>query len=513
MARPPDATSRRALRAHLCRCTGWQSIVEAACDALGIGETPADAGRRGRATRCSPPGGPRSRAPPSRSRGPTSSSAAGASRTTPHHPARWSQLGADAPLAPDLRAARAAHGRVQGRNSTVPLTHPVELPAGDWALTLQTTWVEPAYVEPDASWCRPGGRPAPPLANGGAFGGKARSPVPARARALADQSGDGRPGPVAPRGRRAARPQAPAARPRAAPRRLRASSGWPPRRARPTWSPWWRGWARCCPGCTSSRSRSPGRRWRPSCAAPGWAEVLAARQALEAPAAAAGHRPGPRRAARRGERRRRGPPRDDGERGRIEVDVWAGEILCPVTLRSYALGAVHQALGLVWSEGIAVDGRGRAGRPDHPLLRHPGRPRHARGRRPAPRGGGVGPSTAPTPCSSPPWPRPGWPTASRALADPPRRRACALRGTWHHRAVERSPMSPAVGPYSPFAASATGSITSGQIGLAHRRLGRGRRSSPGGHGGRVAPGAPERWPRCSPSRARPCPTWSRPRCS
>ena len=36
--------------------------------------------------------------------------------------------------------------------------------------------------------------------------------------------------------------------------------------------------------------------------------------------------------------------------------MWAGEILCPVTLRSYALGAVHQALGMVWSEGIALDG-------------------------------------------------------------------------------------------------------------------------------------------------------------
>ena len=30
-------------------------------------------------------------------------------------------------------------------------------------------------------------------------------------------------------------------------------------------------------------------------------------------------------------------------------------MLDAVTLRSYALGAVHQALGLVWSEGIAVD--------------------------------------------------------------------------------------------------------------------------------------------------------------
>ena len=38
--------------------------------------------------------------------------------------------------------------------------------------------------------------------------------------------------------------------------------------------------------------------------------------------------------------------------------MWAGEVLCPVTLRSYVLGAVHQALGLVWSEGIAVDEAG-----------------------------------------------------------------------------------------------------------------------------------------------------------
>jgi hypothetical protein len=48
----------------------------------------------------------------------------------------------------------------------------------------------------------------------------------------------------------------------------------------------------------------------------------------------------------------------DGPRGRVDVDIWAGEVLCPVTLRSYALGAVHQALGMVWSEGIAVDAAG-----------------------------------------------------------------------------------------------------------------------------------------------------------
>jgi hypothetical protein len=45
-------------------------------------------------------------------------------------------------------------------------------------------------------------------------------------------------------------------------------------------------------------------------------------------------------------------------RGTVTVEVWAGEVLHAVTLRSYVIGAVHQALGLVWSEGIAVDADG-----------------------------------------------------------------------------------------------------------------------------------------------------------
>jgi CO/xanthine dehydrogenase Mo-binding subunit len=45
-------------------------------------------------------------------------------------------------------------------------------------------------------------------------------------------------------------------------------------------------------------------------------------------------------------------------RGRVHVDVWAGAVLDPVTLRSYVLGAVHQGLGVVWSEGVAVDEAG-----------------------------------------------------------------------------------------------------------------------------------------------------------
>ena len=82
-------------------------------------------------------------------------------------------------------------------------------PPGDWDLTLRTTFVEPAYLEPDASWCAPGGEPATPLANGGAFGGKAASPVAAVARRLADEHGPAGAGRVLPRGRGALRAQAP----------------------------------------------------------------------------------------------------------------------------------------------------------------------------------------------------------------------------------------------------------------------------------------------------------------
>jgi hypothetical protein len=89
----------------------------------------------------------------------------------------------------------------------------------------------------------------------------------------------------------------------------------------------------------------------------GWAEVLAVRAALDAPDRGPGvgeaHIAVPGAGSARVELHL-----DDAPRGRLEVDVWAGEVLCPITLRSYALGAVHQALGMVWSEGIAVDGAG-----------------------------------------------------------------------------------------------------------------------------------------------------------
>ena len=57
-------------------------------------------------------------------------------------------------------------GKVQGRRTTEEFSAPIELPSGDFDRTLRTTWVEPAYLETDASWCVPGGEPSSPLSEG-----------------------------------------------------------------------------------------------------------------------------------------------------------------------------------------------------------------------------------------------------------------------------------------------------------------------------------------------------------
>ncbi|HEX2850433.1 MAG TPA: hypothetical protein VHN98_07760, partial [Acidimicrobiales bacterium] len=92
-------------------------------------------------------------------------------------------------VAETLTEARRRAGKVQGRRSTAALTHPLAVPDGDWDVRLRTTWVEPGYLEPDASWCEPGGEPYTPLANGGAFGGKRHAVVGEVARRLAHEHG------------------------------------------------------------------------------------------------------------------------------------------------------------------------------------------------------------------------------------------------------------------------------------------------------------------------------------
>ena len=352
-----------ALRAHLCRCTGWQSIVEAACMALGVprGSAPGDAGRSGvrdpllAAWRAEVEG----RTLQTSGRDVVLGGGGFADDGSPAD--ALLQLGAGSPLAEGFRPARAGARRVQGRNSTVPLSHPVEVPAGDWAVTLQTTWVEPAYVEPDASWSRPDDRPASPLANGGAFGGKHHSPVPDHARALADESGRAvrvlwRREDVVRRGPK---------RPPLALGLRRDGSG-VVRVARTAGS------ADLTPMVARVHELAPdvvvevvdvsGPPVALTLRGAVWAELLAARSVVASLDLGAHGTP-----AGTGRARVLVPGAgsaevevrlDEGPRGRLHVDMWAGVVLDPVTLRSYALGAVHQGLGMVWSEGVAVDGAG-----------------------------------------------------------------------------------------------------------------------------------------------------------
>ncbi len=180
----------RALAAHLCRCTGWRTILDAAhlVGSRPAGTTGATAGRdlAAAAHRAALEGGTLQTVGPSVPLG-----EGGFADDTAPLDALVAVPGADGGwvVAETLREARAAAGKIQGRRSTVELGHPLEVPPGRWHQTLRTAWVEPAYLETDASWCRPGGEPASPLANGGAFGAKLASPAPEAARRLADEHG------------------------------------------------------------------------------------------------------------------------------------------------------------------------------------------------------------------------------------------------------------------------------------------------------------------------------------
>ncbi len=184
-AGPDDLDAvRQALLAHLCRCTGWQTILEAwQHDGSSDSNRDLDAAAR-RAT--IEGGGPQTvSADVALGAGgfAADSAPAGSLIAVPDGDGGWV-------LGEDLHAARTAAGKVQGRRTTAEHRWPLELPdpAGTpWTATLQTTWVEPGYLETDAAWCLPGGEPVSPLANAGAFGAKRSSPVSAAARALADR--------------------------------------------------------------------------------------------------------------------------------------------------------------------------------------------------------------------------------------------------------------------------------------------------------------------------------------
>ena len=334
-----DAASvERALQAHLCRCTGWQTVVEAYAavgdSSVAVRLAGRDAG--GAATRAALEGGAPQVVGPDVALGRAGFAAdtapADALVAVPDGAGGWS-------VGESLAEARRQSGKVQGRRTTAESVPPIAVPTGDWALTLQTSWVEPAYLETDAAWCEPGGEPSTPLANGGAFGGKVASGAPAAARALADRLGRtvvvllSREDVV-----------------RLGPKRPPLAAG-----------------MRADGSGVVHVARTPGVVERLHAAAPdlevvevdvagpptsvairgaGWAEAAAMLAVVS---------PGPIEVRAPGGGVAWASVGDDGS---VRVRVDAGSPLDEVVLRSYVIGAAHMAIGWVTSEALSVDAAG-----------------------------------------------------------------------------------------------------------------------------------------------------------
>jgi xanthine dehydrogenase small subunit len=325
----------QALLAHLCRCTGWRTILDA-WDLATMPTTPV-AVRAGAAERATLEGGTPQVVRPDVALGRAGfaddTAPADALVAVPDGMGGWS-------VGETLAEARRSAGKVQGRRTTVDARPPLEVPPGDWAATLRTSWVEPAYLEPDAAWCEPGGEPASPLANGGAFGGKLASPVRAAARELADRHGRAvrvllgredvvRLGPK---------------RPPVAGGALVDGSG----RVRVVRTEGIAdAIASVAPRLEIEEVAIPGPPTSSALRAAGWAEAVVllagARGTLEPVV-------DPRTGAT--------AEASFGADGIVRVRVDAGDPADEVVLRSYATGAAHMALSWVASEGIAVDDAG-----------------------------------------------------------------------------------------------------------------------------------------------------------
>ncbi|MGI9118641.1 MAG: 2Fe-2S iron-sulfur cluster-binding protein [Acidimicrobiales bacterium] len=353
------AAVERALAAHLCRCTGWRTIVDAWRLALtgppsrsGLqtgaktaslrrpeGDVSAGRDLDAASVRAAIEGGVRQRVGPDVVLGgggfADDTAPDGALVAVPDgsgRPGGWA-------VGESLSEARAAAGKVQGRRTTIEARHPLDVPPGHWDLRLRTSWVEPAYLETDASWCEPGGAPVTPLANGGAFGSKLTSPVAPVARRLADEHG--RPVRVLLSREDVVRlgPKRP---PMAA--GIRADGTGVLRVVRTPGIA--AAIAAAAPGLDVEEVDVAGPPTSAQLRAAGWAEALVMLTA------AAGRQPvtviSPAGATASAEI----------DEGAIRVRVDCGDPLDQVVLRSYCIGAVHMALGWVRREAIAVDAAG-----------------------------------------------------------------------------------------------------------------------------------------------------------
>jgi aerobic-type carbon monoxide dehydrogenase small subunit (CoxS/CutS family) len=366
--RVDDAAVETALLAHLCRCTGWCSVVEAARlvygpsgeagppAGTGEGSGPGGAKEENRdldaaARRAEIEGGNHQAVGPGVALGgggfADDSAPADALVAVPDGGGGWV-------VAESLAEARRQAGKVQGRNSTLSVGHPLTVAPGHWDLRLRTTFTEPGYLEPDASWCEPGGTPASPLANGGAFGGKRRSVVGPVARRLADEHGRSVRVVLA---REDVVQMGPKRPPVAAGvnddgrgvLRVGRTAGSGPL------DDWVAAVRAVAPGLVVEEVAVAGPPVAGFLRGAGWAEATVLVAGLAA-----------RRAGRTGPGHEVEVVSADGARagvtvaadGSVTVRLAAGEVLDEVVLRSYVTGAVHQALGWVTSEGLAVDADG-----------------------------------------------------------------------------------------------------------------------------------------------------------
>jgi aerobic-type carbon monoxide dehydrogenase small subunit (CoxS/CutS family) len=389
-AKTSRAELDRALAAHLCRCTGWLTVLDAISASAGV-VSPASpvapardftaASRRARleggvAQRVGTEiplgdGGFADDTAPRDAVVAVPANRIGEADTVPAAGLEWV-------LGESLLDARSRAGIVQGRRTTLDDLPPLPAPtAPQGGVALATSWVEPAYLEPDASWCAPGDAPAGPLANGGAFGGKVASVAPDAARELSSELGRTVRVVLT---REAVTRLGPKRPPIAATAVLDGDTVRidgrfvAPREPADTTE-----WMRAASASTNPYGVAVDARWEPAPAlgppvsselrAAGWAEAaLLVEAALDAASfdrgahiddpldravlldtcvrhPASGARAGARVAI-------------DGTSARlehVEVRVAAGDPLDATVLRSYAIGAAHMALGWVLSEGIAVD--------------------------------------------------------------------------------------------------------------------------------------------------------------
>ncbi len=184
-----DAKLHNALAAHLCRCTGWQTIVEA--HAHKLAEAPAfirtDTQVQAAEARAALEGGVAQRVGTEVALG-----AGGFAVDSIPAEALFAVPAVDGDgwvVGKTLAEARASSGKIQGRRTTASSEPPIAVPEGEWERTLQTRWVEPAFLETETVWCEPGGSPSSTVANGGAFGAKDDAELGAVARRLADDHG------------------------------------------------------------------------------------------------------------------------------------------------------------------------------------------------------------------------------------------------------------------------------------------------------------------------------------